>query len=230
MTTFQESIVTGIIGGIVSGLLIYIIQIILEYIKEKKISAENKKVGKSVEKYITEDFLYNYEPGKLTIEKVIQDFGQSDEKTLSIDDLEIENQKKVVLYKYNFNNAIVIFSTFKDESTITSITINSSFIKSHPVKFRFSFSDTDEYFGKALISQEIISNKINLTTEKYVNWVYSALQTKCFHREIKHLYFSYIVCDNDIEIENDMLNKKIDQICISTIQNVCPVINFYEMI
>lgn len=232
MTTFQESILTGVIGGIISGLFIYLIQAIVEYIKDKKNINESKKVGKRIEKYITEDFLYNYEPGNLTIEKVIQDFGQCDEKAESINDIELEDddRKEITLFTYKFNNAIVLFSTFPNDSTIISITINSSFIKAHPVKCRLMFTDDDQYFGKAKITSEIISNMVDFKNESFTNWAYSSIKSRYFNRQIKHLFFSYIVCDVNIENENELLNKQIDQLCLSVNQNICPVIYFYDMI
>ena len=232
MTTFQESILTGVIGGIISGLFIYLIQATVEFIKNKKIINENKKVGKRIEKYITEDFLYNYEPGNLTIEKVIQDFGQCDEKVESINDIELESddRKEITLYTYKFNNAIIIFSTFQNDSTVISITINSSFRKDHPVKCRLIFTNDDQYFGKAKITPEIISNMVDFKNESFINWKYSSIKSRYFNRQIKHLFFSYIVCDIDIENENDLLNKQIDQLCLSVDQNVCPVIYFFDMI
>jgi hypothetical protein len=232
MTNFQESLVTGIAGGIIAGLGVYFIQFLVERRKQKKLNSENKKVGSGNDKYIDEDFLNNYIPGSVSIEKILQDFGQPNEKYEQPATIKWDNNKDVELsiYQYKFVNAIILFSTFKNETTIISITVNSNFSKTHPVKCRFTFADDDVYFGKAKVNHEILQNKTHFEKETYINWTYSAIQAKFFYREIKHLTFTYIVCDFGIENDVDMLNKTIDQLCVSANADVYPVIYFYDMI
>lgn len=231
MSNITETLITGTIGGIVAGLVVYLIQFIVARQNEKRTNRENKKVGKRIDKYIDENFINNYLPRNLSIDKILEDFGQPNQK---IDDSVIikwDNYRTqdLTIYHYKLTNSVILFSTFKNESTVISVTINSNFSKSHPVKLSFGFAEDDVYFGKAKVNNEIIQNKINFETHSFVNWAYAAIQAKFFYREIKELTFTYIVCDI-VESENEILNKTIDQLCISANEDVYPIIYFYDMI
>ncbi len=222
MNNFIENIISGIIGGVV----VYLIQIFKENRKEKKIKFENDKVGKRDSKFIDENFLYNYQPGSLSIEKVIQDFGQPIEKYEY--PVDFENNINVTIYKYKFVNAVILFSTSKNESSVISITLNSSSSKLHPVILPYTFDESDKYFGDARITREIIENERRFEKESYTNWMYAAIQSKYFNREIKYLTFTYVVCSTDVESIADMENKIIDQLCISANMDIYPIINFMK--
>jgi hypothetical protein len=226
MSDFLQNLLSGIIGGT----FVYIIQMFRESVKEKKTHRENNKLGKSNEKYIAEEFLNIYCPGNISIQKIIQDFGQPIHKYQSpIFNKNGEHINEVMIYEYKFTNAVILFSTFINQSSIISLTINSTFDK-HPIKFPFTFKKKDQYLGKAKVNKYMLENKIHFENRVYTNWVYSALQSKYFNRQIKYLTFTYIACYPNVNNENDMLKKLIDQLCISTDENVYPVINFYEMI
>lgn len=230
MSKIIETLITGIIGGIVSGLVVFLIQFLVERRKENEKTNEGKRLGKRTDKYIDEDFINNYLPGFLSLEKVIEDFGQPSKIFEDSVIIKWDNNKtrELTIYHYDFINAVIEFSTFKDESTIISVTTNSNFSKSHPVKFSFAFADKDVYFGEAIINDEILSNKTKFEKEMFSNWGYSAVQAKFFYREIKGLTFTYIVCDL-IDTEKEILNKKVDQLCISVNEDVYPIIYFYDM-
>lgn len=229
---FGETFIVSVISAFLVGLILFYVQVQFQKNKEKKERRKNSRVGKIAERFIDQDFLYSYEPGKVSIEKIVEDFGQPNDKVDDFDDFESDEdeRREIVLYNYKFTNAVVIFATFKGESTIISITINSAYVKKHPVKCRFSFAEDDKYFGQAKITQEILNEKVNFKKEAYINWAFSAVQSRYFHRELKHLTFTYVVCNSDMETENDMLDRKIDQLCVSVVENVCPIIYFYDMI
>jgi hypothetical protein len=224
MNNFTENIISGVIGGLV----VYFFQVIREIIKEKKQKIESNKVGNQVSKYLDEKFLLNYEPGGLSIEKIIQDFGEPTEKYKYPYDS--DDNEYLVIYKYKFVNAVVLFSTIENNSSIVSITVNSSKNKKHPVLCPYTFDEKEKHFGNARITSEIIENERCFEKESYTNWAYSAIQAKFFQREIKHFTFTYFVCDIGIENIDEMKGKVIDQICISTVMEVFPIINFYEMV
>jgi len=229
---FNESLIVGIISCVVAGLILYALQIVVQNIKDKKAQSEKNKVGKTVEKYIDEDFLYNYEPGNIIIEKIIEDFGQPQNKYDDTNDFFKEDSEtlyQLTIYKYNFTNAIVLFSTLKNESSIISVTINGATIKSHLVKCRFSFAEEDQYFGEAKITNEVLENKTGFWSHSFINWAFAVIQARYFYPKIKHLNFTYIVCDSNID-ENEILGKSVDQLCVSAISSVCPFIYFYDMI
>lgn len=227
MTNLEENLFIGIISGIVAGLVVYFIQLFVSNKAEKKKS----KVGKKTDKYIDEDFIYNYLPQNIEIDKVLEDFGQPIRKEEYIATIKWDDNKtrELTIYQYKFINAVVLFSTFKNESTIISVTINSNYNKLHPVKFSFAFADKDLYFGQAKINDEIINNKIDFESQCYVNRAYAAIRSKFFYREIKDLTFTYVVCDI-VDSENNMKDKIIDQLCISGNEDVYPIIYFYDMI
>lgn len=230
MSNTLEVIVTSTIAGIVAGLVVLAVQALSGRIKENKEKNEKKRVGKRTDKFIDQEFLNNYMPGFLSIEKVVSDFGQPYKVIDSCVIIKWDNNRKrdLTIYQYDFTNAIIQFSTFRNESTVISITVNSNLSRSHPVKFCFAFAGEDVNFGEAKINDEILNNKVNFESQMYRNWGYSAIQAKYFYREIKDLTFTYIVCDI-FETENEMLGKTIDQLCISANEDVYPVIYFYDM-
>lgn len=231
MTNLEENLFIGIISGIVAGLVVYFIQLFVSNKAEKKEKKEKRKVGKKTDKYIDEDFIYNYLPQNIEIDKVLEDFGQPIQKIEDIVTIKWDDNKtrELTIYQYKFINAVVLFSTFKNESTIISVTINSNYDKLHPVKFSFAFAGEDLYFGQAKINDEIINNKIDFESQCYVNWAYAAIRSKFFYREIKNLTFTYVVCDI-VDSDNNMKDKIIDQLCISGNEDVYPIIYFYDMI
>lgn len=231
MTNLQENIIIGIVSGIVAGLVVYFIQFIITRRVEKKEKKEKKKVGEKTDKYIDEDFIYNYLPQNIEIDKILEDFGQPIKKTEDSVTIKWDNAKiqEITIYQYKFINATILFSTFKNESTIISVTINSIYNKSHPIKFSFGFAGKDVYFGQAKINDEILNNKIDFEKQSYTNWAYAAIRAKFFYREIKELTFTYVVCDI-MDSEEEMKDKIIDQLCISGNEDVYPIIYFYDMI
>lgn len=231
MSQITETLITGILSGVVAGLFILLVQFFVEGRREKAKNNEQKRLGKRTDKYIDADFVSNYLPEFLSIEKIIGDFGQPSRIFEDSVVIKWDNNKtrELSIYHYDFINAVIQFSTFKNESTIISVTTNSNFSKSHPVKLGFAFADKDVYFGQAIINDEILNSKIKFEKEMFTNWGYTAVQAKFFYREIKGLTFTYVVCDF-IDSEKEIINKKIDQLCISVNEDIYPIINFYDMI
>lgn len=228
MTNLQENLLIGTISGIVAGLIVYFIQLFISQKIDRKEKTENNRVGKKTDKYIDKDFILNYLPEKIDIEKVLEDFGKPLQKTDTTVEISWDSSsREITIYQYRFINAVILFSTFKNQTSVISMTINSSYNKSHPVNFSFAFEENNLYFGQATINNEIISNKIDFKIESYVNWAYSAIQAKFFYREIKNLTFTYVVCDT--LSEEEMNGKVIDQLCISTNKDIYPIIYFYDM-
>lgn len=231
MTNFEENLFIGTISGIIAGLIVYFVQFFFSKRIEKRKNKDKNRVGKKTDKYIDKEFILNYLPQGLKIEKVLEDLGQPIQKKEYSVEIKWETNKirEIEIYQYKFINAVILFSTFKNENTVISVTINSRYNKSHPVIFSFAFADSEIYFGQATINNEIINNKVNFKAESYTNWAFSAISSKFFNREIKDLTFTYVVCDI-IESEEEMKDKVIDQLCISANEDICPIIYFYDMI
>lgn len=230
----MNNIVENIISGIIGGLILYFIQLLVEKRKDKKNkqkelneAAEKKRIGKKGDKFLDQNLLDNYLPG-LPLDKILQDFGQPDEKFEDIIDIEqgFTESNVMFIYQYKFSNGVIAFSVLPNKNSVESITLYPNTDDKYKIYCPYNFSDTKEIFGKARINREIISNKIKFETNSYINWRYSIIVSKYFYREIKHFTFSYIVFDC-IDDFQDMENKKIDQLCISLNENILPVINFY---
>lgn len=231
MSAFNETIITGIITTVIGGLIVYLVQIGRENRKEKKQHRQKNKVGKTNSKFIDEDFLVNYHPVALSLQKVLEDFGQPDQKyEQPVFNKDFESIDTVLIHQYKLLNAVILFSTFRDDQSIISITLNAVSDKKHPVKCPYTFDEGLRNFGNAKITGEIIANKTHFEHHGFINWVYAAIQSKYFNREIKHLFFTYIVCLPGIDTPENMEGQIIDQLCISSNENVYPIINFYDMI
>ena len=113
--------IENIVSGVIGGLFVLLIQYLVEHLKNKKNSKNSLIVGNQELKIIDKKFLYTYEPHKISIEKVIEDFGQPIKKyNDEFDDFKLE------LYQYNFQNAKVLFSKSNESSEIISITLFST--------------------------------------------------------------------------------------------------------
>lgn len=213
-----ENIVSGIIGGIV----VLLIQYLVEYFKNKKNNRSSFLVGNQELKIIDRNFLYTYEPHKISIEKIIEDFGQPIKKYKN----ESENFN-LEFYQYNFKNAKVLFSKNVENSDIISITLFSTNDKKNPVLCRMSYQDNNIEFGKAKINETII--KDNLGFENLYTQLGNVciIKSKFFFRQIKHLTFSYEIDGNYDNIE-ETKNGIINQVCVSQIENINPMFSFYD--
>lgn len=231
MSNFQETIITGIISGIIAGGVIYLIQFLVEKCKKKNEIREKEVFGKNKNRFLAKDFLHNYVPGELTVYKVIEDFGQPLNK--GTDYLEkdyLEEKFKYHYYRYKFSNAVVIFTTDSEDINIISISLVFNGDKKNPINCRLPYSDDEKIFGEAVITQNIIENIEEFDSEMYASWMYSAITSRFVeYRPIKYLHFTYFVY-NKIKNENEMLNELIDGICISTIQDIKPIIHFDDFI
>lgn len=231
MTNFQETIVTGIISGIISGGVIYLIQYIADKINRNKEAKNKELLGASKNRFLAKDFLYNYVPGEITIQKIIEDFGQPIAKGKDYLEKEyLEEKYKFHYYKYKFSNATVILTTDSEDTNIVSLSLVFKGDKNHPIDCRVSYVDEEKPFGTAKITQNIIDNAEDFEKQMYASWMYSSITSRFVeYRPIKYLHFTYFIY-NPYERKEDMLNNEIDGICISTFQDIKPIIHFDDFI
>ena len=209
----------NLVSGIVGGLLVLFVQYIVEHFKNKKVSLETRKVGKPILKIIDNNFLYTYEPHKISIEKIIEDFGQPLKKYFD----EFDNHK-VEIYQYNFQNAKVIFSKPRNTSDIISITLFAVVDKKNPVLCRMSFEDDDIEFGKAKINDTILGNNVGMENIMTTFGNTCILKCKYFYRQIKNLTFAYEIGGNYKELY-ECKDQLITQVCISQMSDVTPMLS-----
>jgi hypothetical protein len=212
----------NIISGFIGGLLVLIIQFLVDLIKKRKKEDNDRKVGNQKLKIIDYNFIYTYEPHKISIEKIVDDFGQP----LKVYDDQIDNCK-LKLYQYNFQNAKVLFSKMSESSEIISITLFSTNDRKNPILCRMSFENEDTEMGKAKINQAIIKDNIRLeNSNNGLNRV-CIIKAKYFFRQIKHLTFAYQIDGNYEDIKQSK-NNIINQVCVTQIESITPFFSFYD--
>ena len=189
-------------------------------------------IGKSTEKILDEEFLYNYVPGKITINKIIEEFGEPDMKYKDFIEQDWNDNKKFkfFVYKYKFSNALILLTTGIKSKQVISISLISKLDKKHPIKCRYSFAEDDVFFGEAKITENIIDNSEKFESKNYASWIYCAITSRYRdYRPIKYLDFTYFIYNN-YENENEMKNQIIDGMCISIMSDVKPIIPFDDYV
>jgi len=184
--------IIGIVSAIVGGLLVYFFQYFLEKFKNNKKEKEAKRLGGKTQLFLDKDFLFNYEPGKISLDKIFEELGKPlDEYSESTDSNKIEEDVKYDynVYKYKFKNAIILFTTLLNEKNIISVTLRSIDSK-YPINCPLSPASNNYVLGKAKIDSEITDNAIASWSETFRDWGYSALQSRYFYRHVKYLTFT----------------------------------------
>lgn len=217
---FLNNLISGIIGGII----VLLIQQLIDYRKKYTEEQQNRMVGKPVLKFLDKNFLYNYEPGKISIEKIFNDFGSPYKKSKGIDD----DGKTLCFYKYIFENAKVEFTTYENESTILSVTLFAYYDKSNPVLCLFFPSEEDEFLGKAKINDSIIENEVSFENFSSPRDSFAIIKSRnAGYPTIKHLFFCYQIQGN-FDTIHDTKGQLIEQICITQLSSICPTFPIWE--
>ncbi len=224
----DERLIIAIVGGVIALVLRIIYELVRDMIKERK---ENRKkaieerekltVGSKRLKIIGQNFLYQYEPGKISIEKILEELGSASVK--------IEDEfsgEKIVIYKYDFENAKVLFSTYLNQSDIISITL-FALPNGDPIDCRLSYEDDDAIMGQAVISDVILKDLTDFETESNMNESYSHIKAKYFYRQIKHLTFVYRI-ENKYENAQAAKGQVIQQVCITLNDDIYPMFDFFD--
>lgn len=200
----------------------------ISHLTKTDINQPNIELGKSKEKVLHQDFLYNYVPGDMTMSKIFEDLGQPIAKIKDYVERDWKNKKKFkfFVYKYKFHNAVVLFTTELKNDNVISVSLISKGDKMNPIKCRYSFAEDDKNFGEALITENIIDNSTEFENQNYASWMYSAITARyADYRPIKYLAFTYFIY-NQYENKTKMKDQEIDGICITTMSDVKPIIHF----
>lgn len=228
----NENWTIGIVSAVLGVILGFLLQFIFEKIKTNKNERETKRLGGKVQSFLDKDFLLNFEPGQITIDKIIEEFGKPfDEQSESTDYNLIKESIKYDfnIFKYKFKNAIVLFTTLIGEKNIISVTLRSIDSK-YPINCPLSPATNNYVLGKAKIDSEITDNAINSWSEMFTDWGYSAIQANFFYKHVKYLTFTYIIHDRLSKTDNysEFTDKIIDEVCISQLDSIHPFIYYYE--
>lgn len=215
--------IENVISGIIGGFVVLLFQLGFDFFKTQREKTKRLKVGNSDLLILDKEFLYKYEPHKYSIEKIISEFGQPFRKYKeNFGDFEVE------VFQYNFKNAKVLFSKNTDTDSIISTTLFSTDDKKNPILCRLSVEDEKLEMGKALINDTVIQNVIkweNFPTPFLTNCI---VQAVFFYREIKHLTFSYQIGGSYESLE-ETKGQKIEQVCISQLPNVTPMLSNHDI-
>lgn len=212
----------NIIIGAVGGLIVLLIQLLIDYFKNAKNRQKDSVVGSPDLKILSQEFLYDYEPGKVSIERIIQEFGQPNR----IQD-DFENEKKLKLFFYIFRNAKVLITTYENESEVLSITLFSTRDIKNPVLCRLSYEDDNEIMGKAKLTDSILRDSVDIQNHESIHEQTTVIKSKYFFKQIKHLTFSYSI-NGHFEKLADANGQLIQQVCVSQVENIAPMINFFD--
>lgn len=212
--TYFQNILSGVIGG----LIVLGIQKRNEKKEKEKERIEQLIVGKNELKILDKDFLYKYEPGKVTIEKLIENFGQPQRKYISH---EYEN------LIFEFKNAKLEVISGIDSKSIIALTVFSKLDKKYPINCRLSFEEDDEILGKAKISDVIINNCFFFESNNTQLGFETIIGTRNNYRQTKHLKYYYLVGGNFDKID-DAKNEIINQVCITEIDDVYSFFSFFD--
>lgn len=208
----------GIASTILGGLAVHAYQVHQGKKKEKKLAIENKIVGRKNLKIIDENFLYLYEPGKISIEKIINDFGPPLKKAKG----KTDQGKKIRFYTYFFENAKVEFSAYKNSSEILSTTVFSQEHPDYPITCRSSFEDDEKKLGEAQITDVIVHDHIFFENYNTPRDSFAIIKARFFgYPTIKYLYFCYQI-DGNYDSVNDTKGSIIKQVCITQLDELCP--------
>jgi len=222
---FQNAYFQNIFSGVIGGLIVLFVQKLTEKkekksekIKQDKEKIENSIVGKKDLKILSQDFLYQYEPGKITIEKLIEDFSQPQRKYQSED---YEN------YIFEFQNAKLEVISSKEFSNIVALTVFSKLDNNHPINCRLSFEEEDEILGKAKISEVIIENQFKFESYNTQLGYETIIGTTNAYRQTKHLKYYYLIGGNFTNIE-ETKGELISQVCVTEIDDIYSFFSFYD--
>lgn len=216
----KDNIIIGVIGGIIAGLAVLFVQFIIDYFKTKKQKKKDRKVGNKELKILDKNFIINHLPHKISIEKIIEDFGQPFKK-------QVDDAKELVLYQYNFLNAKFLISKSIETNEVISTTLFSCGDKKNPILCHLSYEEENIEFGDAVISDIIIRDNITFENINNIFENNCIIKSKYAFKPIKYLTFCYEIGDNFEKLE-ETKNKKIKQICITQNENIVPMLPHSE--
>lgn len=223
MDTLLAFIIAAV-ATILGSLAVYAYQILREKEKEKKRALEDKMVGAKNLKIIDKDFLYGYEPGKISIEKIIADFGQPVKKGKG----KTDGGKKLQFYTFIFENAKVEFVTYKNSSEILSTTVFSQEHPEFPIASRSSFEDEEQNLGQAQITDAIVLDHVFFENYNSPKDAYAIIKSRfAGYPTIKHLYFCYQI-DGNYQSVQDTKGSIIKQVCITQLDEICPTFSIWD--
>lgn len=216
---YNNPYIQNIVSGVIGGLVVFFLQRFLDKKEKKKEKLEKSIVGIKDLKILAQDFLYQYEPHKITINKIIEEFGRPSREN--------HGQNNNILYVYEFQNAKVEVCEDVENKSITSITLFSKLDKEHPVNCRLSFEEDDKVLGEAKISDVIIKDCFYFE-KSFTHLGYETI-IGCSnnYRQTRHLKYFYQI-DGEFETIEEAKGQIIKQVCVTQSKYIYPFFSFYD--
>lgn len=220
-TIFENSFIQNFISAIIGGLVVYYIQRKNEIREKKSEKIQNSIVGKKDWKILDQDFLYKYEPGKITIDKIIEEIGKPFRKT--------NHSNNITSNIFEFKNAKVDIWTDTNTNSIYSITVFSKLDNEFPINCRLSFEDENEdaILGKAKITEVIIRDNLHFETVITQLGYETVIGTFNAYRQTKHLKYFYQI-DGKFDSINETKGQIIKQVCVTQLEEIHPFFDFHD--
>ena len=215
----ENSFFQNVLSGIIGGILILIIQKYTDKNEKNKERINNNTVGNKKLKILSKDFLYEYEPNGITVEKIIEEFG----KPIKV--FNAQNNSKSNIFE--FQNAKVEIFEDLERNSITSITVFSKRDKEFPINCRVSFEEEEKILSEARISEVIIKDCFFF--ESYNTPLCSETIIGCSnsYRQTKHLKYFYLI-EGEFSSITETKNEIIRQVCVTQYEKVHPFFSIQE--
>lgn len=237
----MNDFVLSVLSGIIGGLTVLLFQRYWDFNDRKKQDAKNflekqleQERNKIIDptrniKFVDTNIVNSLLPGT-SIVKMKDILGTPEYYRKEIMDRDTENFIQTNVYNYNFLNGEILI-TSKNDTSIDSITIQSSLDDNHPIKLIYPFNEhATGFLGEVYITEGILSSYVSSFSQITARDAYFGIES--YFGNIGK-YYNYTFFASDIEKIREyeknkdfkiFLNSVIYSFCISSIQNFSPYI------
>jgi hypothetical protein len=215
----ENSYFQNIISATIGGIIVYFFQFLFDNKKKKKENIKNSIVGSKELKILSQNFLYQYEPHKISIDKIIEEFGNP----FRI----IENNSSLFRYIFEFKNAKLDVCENLSTKDIISLTVFSKLDKDFPLDCRLSFEEDNEILGKAEISDVIIKDSFLFNVINTQLGYETIIGCNNSYRQTKHLKYFYQI-NGKYDSIDETKGQIIRQVCVTQNESIHPFFSFMD--
>lgn len=199
----------GIGTCLLAGIAVVFFQEILNWYKKKKVASQIAIAGNREEKVLLKDFIYQYVPGEVSYQKLVEEIGIPISSITDID----SSGNRLCLFK--FRNAKVEVINNPVSNDVKSITLFSTGDKDYPVNCRMSFEEEDTVMGIAEITDVMLRDSFRFEANHQRFGVQTILGCVYSHVPTRYLDIYYQV-DGEFEKKENLVGQKIIQVCVSS--------------
>lgn len=225
MNDFIQNVLSGIIGGVA----VLVVQKILDF-REKSRQDEKLRLEKLSEqernsiidparnyKYVHADIANSLLPGtSIAKMKEVLGIAESHHKGyISVFGEELINS---YVYYYEFLNAKIVIAS-DDDNLISSVTIESKLLPTHPIRCIYPFSDDIGDLGKLKVTDHMIESYTNVVADSTARDTWFAIEL--YYGRIGR-YYKYTFFGSEVEkIQEYHVNNNAAVFLNSTIYSFC---------